>query len=185
MIFGFSGAELTGKTELVNHLADALNEIGYRTVIVPDTSKQVLLEWGMDYTEVAKDTQLLFEYFREVIKRCLYYTHKYLSDRDIDIILSDRTPFDYMVYAMLAKKIGFLAQVVSRFNFDDIIYDALFLLSPVPEINVKYPTEDVIGQWHINQVMQEMLPVDYYVPPLPVDKRVKHVLNILTEDELL
>jgi len=184
MIFGFSGAEVTGKTTLVNGLADKLNEMGYRTVIVPDTSKQILAEWRIPYEDIAHDYDLSKEFFRETIKRCLYYTHKYMSDKDIDIILSDTTPYDYMVYAMLLRKINFLAEVVSRFCFD-IYYDALFLVSPVPDINAQYKTEEIIGQWHVHQVMSEMLPIDYHVSPLPIERRVEKVLTILTEDEFI
>jgi len=184
-ILGFSGAQLVGRTTLVNNLSNRLNEKGYRTVVVPDTLKEVLAEWAIDYDEVIENYDLKYELYRTAVERSIKYHYEYMNSNDIDIILVDRTIFDYAVLATIQFKIDFTMKVFSRVNIDDIYYDAIFLVAPNPDINHKYPIEHTINQWHVHRLFGELLHISYYIPPNRPENMVDNVLNILIEDEIL
>lgn len=95
MLLAVSGSQGTGKTTVLNELAN----LGYK-VIERKTSRSILSDWGVTLAEVNNDHDLTIKFQDEILARKL--EDEAFAVNSPDVWFTERTFTDLFVYALVA-----------------------------------------------------------------------------------
>ena len=133
MLIGFAGASCSGKTTLVNAVYKELKERGYDVTLIKEVARWVFEEYFRSYNDLDelrlhKDTYCRFQ--RYICDEQMRLENELLYQ--YDIVLTDRTVFDNLLYAITYCDIR---DVFKLFKTLPAIgrerYDIIFLCMPV------------------------------------------------------
>ena len=194
MIIAFSGAGGTGKTTLAKKVTEVLWKKGYDVGYVPETAR-IVLEWfkdiyGDDITlaEIRSNYEMFMEFEEQLLE--LHFVKETRARRRHDIVVSDRTVYDPLIYTYITY--GFVAVVelikrVPKYVFD-VDYDYIFMTHPftydeeILDDGVRTPDVKCIRKHHefFNKTIGN---VAHHVIVEDLDNRVKYVLNTIGLNE--
>ena len=178
MLIGFSGSVGSGKTTLVNAIAEKIN-----CGVVREVTRDVFEEWRQRYgfeslaeIRMYSPTKFQFEVFREQIRR---------EDEELashDIVITDRTIYDNFFFTIFYHDdINLLNRYLKEFRRRELErrYDLLFVCQAVnADVNDDFRTPDLAYRELQEFVIKRLVPYRaLYVPAIPVDRRVDLVLS--------
>jgi len=178
MLIGFSGSVGSGKTTLVNAIAEKIN-----CGVVREVARDVFEEWKHRYgfeslaeIRMYSPTKFQLEVFREQVKR---------EDEELanhDIVLTDRTIYDnFFSTIFYHDDISLLNRYLKEFRKRELErrYDLLFVCQAVKaDVDDSFRTADLAYRELQEFVIARFVPYrTLYVPAIPVDRRVDLVLS--------
>ena len=136
MMFGFSGASGSGKTELVNALKPKLEERGYRVGVVGEVVRKVFEEWKRLYGfktlgEIRKSHMITN--FQAVVLLMQLYEEDKLNEHN-DVVLVDRTIYDNLFFTIFWHSRDYHALDAYAKLFEKVEnrrYKIIFICDPV------------------------------------------------------
>ena len=178
MLIGFSGASSSGKTTLVNAIAEKLN---YDCGVVKEVAREVFENWKQRYgfeslaeIRMYSPTRFQLEVFREQIRRENEELEKH------DIVLTERTIYDNLFFTLFYHDDARLLNTyLKEFKKRELErkYDLLFLCHAVNPVDDGFRTPDVAYQEIQEFIIKRLIPYRTLpIPAIPVDKRVSLVL---------
>lgn len=120
-----SGAQATGKTTLVEWVADR-----YNLTKLPEVALEIVEDWNMPLSHIRRNKQLLVDFQEEI-----YRAHRHNELREVDNFVSDRSIIDNYAYTSeytpeLLDRMYPDTYMFKRMKQDSII----FLLTPHREL---------------------------------------------------
>ena len=177
MLIGFSGSVSSGKTTLVNAIADKIN-----CGVVREVEKEVFEEWKHRYgfESIAEirmyyPTKFQLEVLREQIKR---------EDEELekhDVVIADRTIYDSLFFAIFYHDdVSLLNRYLKEFRKRELKqkYDLLFVCQAVNVVDDGFRTPDIAYREIQEFVIRRLIPYrTLRIPAIPADRRVNLVLS--------
>ena len=178
MLIGFAGSVGSGKTTLVNAIAEKIN-----CGVVREVARDVFEEWKHRYCfeslaeiRMYSPTKFQLEVFREHVKR---------EDEELvshDIVITDRTIYDNFFFTIFYHDdISLLNRYLKEFRKREAErrYDLLFVCQAVKDdVDDSFRTADLAYRELQEFVIARFVPYrTLYVPAIPVDRRVDLVLS--------
>ena len=185
VLVGFSGASGSGKTTLVKALYERLKKDGYNVGIVNEVARIVfnkykdVFDWkSLDQIRNSEKVKL---YQKLILTHQYQYEEKAL--REYDIVLTDRTLYDSLMYTLLhINDLHYLANYVSLFlkYKPKERYDVVFLCSPVnSNLNDGFRTAVDIATQTLQHELLKMLLHDYVLLDGDFATRFADALSII------
>lgn len=176
MLIGFSGASSSGKTTLVNAVAEKLN-----CRVVKEVARGVFENWKQLYgfespaeIRMYSPTRFQLEILREQIGR---------EDEELekhDIVLTDRTIYDNLLFALFYHDDPKLLNIyLKEFKKQELErrYDLLFLCHAVNPVDDGFRNPNLAYRKIQEFVIKRLIPYRTLpIPAIPVDKRVSLTL---------
>jgi len=133
MLVGFAGASCSGKTTLVNAVYKELKEQGYDVTIIKEVARWVFEKYFAKFGSLdalRNDKETYYRFQRKILDEQLYL--EYELERQYDIVLTDRTIFDNLLYATTYCDITQIFRLFKTIPLVDVCrYGIIFLCEPL------------------------------------------------------
>jgi len=192
MLVGFSGAAGSGKTTLVDLVAQKLRDHGYSVGVVREVAREVFKEfeerYGVKSLNELRSTELYLDFQIRILREQVSAEDRLL--REHDIVLCDRTIYDNLMYTLIWCS-GSAALETYRFVFEQCAknrkYTIIFLCEPInDDVDDGFRTPDIDYRELQEWLLKLLLPNYSYLPVMPIEQRVSLVrktIEILYEIE--
>lgn len=98
LLVGFSGCSCSGKSTTAKKVKKMLEQRGYKVYLVPEVAREILQNTNHNVSYYRKANR--FYRFEKNIMTTYIQEIKNACNSDVDIILTDRTMFDILVYVI-------------------------------------------------------------------------------------
>jgi len=150
---GFSGAACSGKTTLVRELADVFSK-DYKVKTITDVARKSSM--GLSLDEIRSSSTLLYQYEKNILGNYILELEN-IGYKEYDLILTDRTFLDILLYVVTYMDYFSLIRFVNEFehmlNQQTAYFDMTFIVSPLdmPILDTFRSSDDVALQdFHYN-----------------------------------
>jgi len=125
LFIAFTGSACSGKTTIVNQLYNILN-VNYNVYCINEIVRDTISDFNMSLDEIIDNPNILYEFQSKNLSKQIKIEQQLLTS-DYDIVISDRSVYDYFVYSM----IGLTPDLYNKFkqefsnvvnNYDMLVY---------------------------------------------------------------